>query len=55
MAEWCWWTPGSGTTMGPTCGRLPDTLHEAGIELADVDTILLTHIHPDHSNGLTTR
>ena len=45
---------GSGTTMGPTCGRLPDTLRAAGIELADVDTILLTHVHPDHSNGLTS-
>lgn len=45
---------GSGTTMGPSCGRLPDNLRRAGIELEDVDTILLTHVHPDHSNGLTT-
>lgn len=44
---------GSGTTMGPTCGRLPDNLRQAGIEPFDVDTILLTHVHPDHSNGLT--
>jgi glyoxylase-like metal-dependent hydrolase (beta-lactamase superfamily II) len=40
--------------MGPSCGRLPDTLHTAGIEPADIDTILLTHVHPDHSNGLTS-
>jgi len=45
---------GSGTTMGPTCGRLPDNLRAAGIEPGDVDTILLTHVHPDHSNGLTS-
>lgn len=45
---------GSGTTMGPTCGRLLDNLRAAGIEPGDVDTILLTHVHPDHSNGLTS-
>ncbi|MGI4943496.1 MAG: MBL fold metallo-hydrolase [Janthinobacterium lividum] len=44
---------GCGTTMGPTCGHLPASLRAAGIEPGDIDTILLTHIHPDHSNGLT--
>ena len=44
---------GSGTTMGPTLGRLPQNLAAIGITPDDVDTILLTHMHPDHSNGLT--
>jgi glyoxylase-like metal-dependent hydrolase (beta-lactamase superfamily II) len=45
---------GSGTTMGPTCGRLPANLAAAGIALEEVDAVLLTHVHPDHSNGLTS-
>jgi glyoxylase-like metal-dependent hydrolase (beta-lactamase superfamily II) len=45
---------GSGTTMGPTLGRLPDNLAMAGIALEDVDAIVLTHVHPDHSNGITS-
>lgn len=44
---------GSGDTMGPTLGRLPDAMAALGIGAGEVDTVLLTHMHPDHSNGLT--
>jgi len=44
---------GAGETMGPTLGKLPGTLAALGVTREDIDTILLTHIHPDHSNGLT--
>lgn len=44
---------GSADTMGPTLGRLPGLLAGLGIGLEDIDTVMLTHMHPDHSNGLT--
>ena len=44
---------GSGDTMGPTLGHLFANLKACGVAEADVDTILLTHMHPDHSNGLS--
>lgn len=44
---------GSGDTMGPTLGHLFDLIGECGLTTAEVDTVLLTHMHPDHSNGLT--
>ncbi|MBN9563049.1 MAG: MBL fold metallo-hydrolase [Alphaproteobacteria bacterium] len=43
---------GSGTALGPTVGKLPAHLAAAGIDRADIDTVILTHVHPDHSNGL---
>lgn len=44
---------GSGDTMGPTLGQLPRMMAACGVSHADIDTVLLTHMHPDHSNGLT--
>lgn len=44
---------GAGGTMGPTLGCLPANLAAAGIGIDAIGTVLLTHMHPDHSNGLT--
>jgi glyoxylase-like metal-dependent hydrolase (beta-lactamase superfamily II) len=43
---------GSGVSLGPKLGKLPANLRGAGIGLETITHILLTHIHPDHSNGL---
>lgn len=44
---------GSGDKMGPTLGKMPENLAKAGIDTKSIDTVILTHMHPDHSNGLT--
>ena len=43
---------GAGNTMQPTLGKLPENLRAGGIEPSSITHILLTHIHPDHANGL---
>lgn len=43
---------GAGETMGPGLGALPGVLEGLGIDPAAIDTVMLTHVHPDHSNGL---
>jgi glyoxylase-like metal-dependent hydrolase (beta-lactamase superfamily II) len=43
---------GSGTNMQPTLGELPANLRAIGIAPESIDTVLLTHLHPDHANGL---
>jgi glyoxylase-like metal-dependent hydrolase (beta-lactamase superfamily II) len=43
---------GAGNTMQPTLGKLPDNLRSAGIAPAAVSHIVMTHLHPDHANGL---
>ena len=46
---------GSGTYLGPTAGWLQKNLAAAGVDLASIEAVLLTHMHPDHSAGLTDR
>ena len=43
---------GAGNTMQPTLGRLPANLKGAGLNPSDITHIVITHIHPDHANGL---
>ena len=50
--KWALVDTGSGNTMGPTLGKLPDNLRALGVAPDEIGTIFLTHLHPDHSNGL---
>jgi glyoxylase-like metal-dependent hydrolase (beta-lactamase superfamily II) len=45
---------GSGSTLGPDTGHLLDGLSAAGVAADDIDHVLITHLHPDHSGGLVT-
>jgi glyoxylase-like metal-dependent hydrolase (beta-lactamase superfamily II) len=45
---------GSGNSMGDQLGKLPQNLALAGVPAAAIDTVILTHMHPDHSNGLAS-
>jgi glyoxylase-like metal-dependent hydrolase (beta-lactamase superfamily II) len=44
---------GSGNYLQPSAGFVQRNLAAAGIDAASIDTVLLTHMHPDHSAGLT--
>jgi glyoxylase-like metal-dependent hydrolase (beta-lactamase superfamily II) len=44
---------GSGNYLLPTAGKLGSNLQAAGVDPADIETVILTHVHPDHSAGLT--
>ena len=43
---------GCGDNPQPTTGKLLGNLAAAGVEPGAIDTILLTHMHGDHSSGL---
>ncbi|UYY58101.1 MBL fold metallo-hydrolase [Sphingomonas sp. S2-65] len=43
---------GCGSLLGPTVNNLVDQLAIAGKSPSDIDAVLCTHIHPDHTNGL---
>jgi glyoxylase-like metal-dependent hydrolase (beta-lactamase superfamily II) len=44
---------GSGDYLLPTAGKLQRNLQAAGVGPGDIETVMLTHVHPDHSAGLT--
>jgi glyoxylase-like metal-dependent hydrolase (beta-lactamase superfamily II) len=43
---------GTGGQLGPTTGHLAGAVAAAGVQPAAVDTILISHFHPDHINGI---
>lgn len=43
---------GCGGAMGPALGRLAENLAAMGVAPEAIDTVLLTHLHPDHVGGL---
>ncbi|WP_172438649.1 MBL fold metallo-hydrolase [Sphingobium yanoikuyae] len=43
---------GCGSQLGPTVNKLVPSLRAAGLAPSDIDAVLCTHIHPDHTNGL---
>ena len=44
---------GSGNYLQPTAGKVLANLRAAGVDPAAIEAVLLTHMHPDHSAGLT--
>jgi glyoxylase-like metal-dependent hydrolase (beta-lactamase superfamily II) len=45
---------GYSTGIGPVAGHLPKAPAAAGVSPAEIDDVIITHVHPDHCNGLLT-
>ncbi|MDD2545665.1 MAG: MBL fold metallo-hydrolase [Burkholderiaceae bacterium] len=46
---------GLGEFGGPTTGKTVEQLRAAGIQPSEIDTVLITHYHGDHINGLRNK
>jgi glyoxylase-like metal-dependent hydrolase (beta-lactamase superfamily II) len=46
---------GYGPNIGPSVGLLPAHLAAAGIDPKAIDIVVLSHLHPDHINGVKTK
>lgn len=44
---------GTAKCFGPSLGYVPENLKKAGLQPEQIDTILITHAHPDHLCGIT--
>jgi glyoxylase-like metal-dependent hydrolase (beta-lactamase superfamily II) len=44
---------GSGNYLLPTAGKVLANVRAAGVDPAEIEAVLLTHMHPDHSAGLS--
>ncbi len=45
---------GSAKCFGPTAGFIQDAIKASGYKSSQIDTIVITHLHPDHTCGLAT-
>ncbi|HEY9280028.1 MAG TPA: MBL fold metallo-hydrolase [Eoetvoesiella sp.] len=45
---------GAAKCFGPTLGSVRDNIRAAGYDAAQIDTVLLTHLHGDHACGIAT-
>lgn len=43
---------GAGDFFGPSGGQFPEAIEEAGLVPDDVNTVVVTHLHPDHIGGM---
>lgn len=43
---------GTASTMGPSLGHVPEALAAAGVKPEMINMVIITHLHPDHANGL---
>ena len=46
---------GTGAQLAPTAGKMMENLAAAGIDPASIDTVLVSHFHPDHIFGLMAK
>lgn len=46
---------GTGGQVQPTAGKLAENMKAAGLDPAKVDTVLISHFHPDHIFGLMAK
>lgn len=46
---------GLGDFGGPNAGKLVENLRAAGVQPSDIDTLLISHYHGDHINGIRNK